>query len=53
MKDVLEDVIKYLESNELNKTLLYNYRETISQYILYSEEKIALNLNNLNIKEPE
>lgn len=53
IKGVIEDVIKYLESNELEKTLLYNFGETISQYLLYSEKNISLNLNNLNIKELE
>ena len=53
IKDVKEDVIKYLKSDDISKTLLYNYKETISQYLLYSEKNNSLNLNILKIYNSE
>ena len=47
--DVKKDVIEYLKSSDITKTLLYNYKETISQLILYSEKNKCLNLNNFKI----
>lgn len=49
MEEVCNDVIKFLKSEQFNNTLLYNYRETINQYLLYIESNIGKNLNSLKI----
>ena len=49
MEEVYNDVIKFLKSEQFNDTLLYNYRETINQYLLYIESNIGKNLNSLKI----
>lgn len=44
------DVAIFLNNEKINATLLYNYGETISQYISYSESKSDINLNNFVIE---
>ena len=53
LEDVKADVIKYLKSDDIIRTLSYNYKETVSQYISYSEKNACLNLNNLKIIDDE
>ena len=48
LNDVNNDVIKYLDSEKIKKTLYLNYKETINQYILYIEKNKFINLNNFN-----
>ena len=41
----------YLDGSEINHTLLENYKETLNQYIAYSERNKNLNLNNFKLEE--
>lgn len=47
--EVIADVEKYLKDDRIKRILLSNYRDTINQYIIYSQNKKDLNLKNLNI----
>lgn len=51
IEKVICDVEKYLTGNNINNALLYNYKETINEYIYYSKEHTNMNLNNLKISE--
>lgn len=51
MEEVCNDVVKFLKGEQIKKTLLYNYRETLNQYLLYIESNIGKNLNNLKIED--
>ena len=46
IKNLNNNVLKYLESDGKKQTLLYNYCETINHYISYSEKYSELNINN-------
>lgn len=49
IEEVNKDIINYLENDDFKRTLLYNYKETIHQYILYCQQNSEINLNNFNI----
>lgn len=51
IEDAKNDVKKLLDSENINKTLYYNYKETIEKYLLYSNDKKVINLNNLDIQQ--
>ena len=48
--EIKQDIIKYLEGDEIKKTLIGNYCETIAQYISYIERNNSINLNNFSTK---
>ena len=50
IEDVCTDVNKILNSEKIKQTLIYNYRETIDQYLLFLDSHKEKNLNNLNIE---
>lgn len=45
------DVCNYLEGNGITKTLLYNYKETLNQYIYFNDENKNFNLNDFLIEK--
>lgn len=49
VKELLNDVELFLNDEKTKKTLLYNYKETINQYISYIDLNNNINLNNLII----
>ena len=49
-EEVINEISSYFEKDEIKSTLLKNYNETLKQYILYSEEKKNMNINNLKIE---
>lgn len=51
LEDVVNDIKNFLENTSIKDTLLYNYKETIQQYISYSELNNQENLNNYIIKD--
>lgn len=51
MEELTADIKSFFESCALQKTLMFNYGETISHYINYVNKKEELNLNNIEIKE--
>lgn len=48
LEDIEAEVIKILKGEQIKKTLLKNYRETIEVYAKYSYNYKYLNLNNLD-----
>ena len=50
IKDIIDDVKKLLDAEDIKKTLYYNYKETIEKYLLYSNDKKDINLNNFDIQ---
>ena len=48
LDDAENDTKKLLENNNINLTLLKNYRETLNTYLLYYLKNQYKNLNNLN-----
>ena len=48
--DVCRDAITLLNGEKFKNTLLYNYKETIGQYILFIDSHMEKNLNNLNLE---
>ena len=50
IKDIKDDVKNILDSEDINKTLHYNDKETIEKYILYSNDKKGIKLNNFDIQ---
>ena len=49
--EVKSDIIEYLESEDIKKTLFANFNETIRKYIIYTEDSSDININNFdNIK---
>ena len=46
IEKINSDVCNYLEGEGIKKTLLYNYNETINQYIYFNEQNKNFNLNH-------
>lgn len=49
IQEAENDITAYLENDNFKHTLLYNYKEKIHQYLLYSEKSSKINMNNLKI----
>ena len=49
IEEAENDIMTFLENESFNYTLLYNYKETIYQYSLYSEKTRNINLNCFEI----
>lgn len=49
MESTIEDVKSILDDPKIKNALLYNFKETINQYINFFEKNEHLNLNNLNV----
>ena len=49
--EVKNDIIEYLKSEKVEKTLFTNFNEAIKKYIIYTEDNDNISLNNFdNIK---
>lgn len=48
--DVINEIDGILKDEKIKKTLLYNYKETLSEYLSYIDINNNINLNNLNIE---
>ena len=51
INDVTKDIIFLFNSEGIKNTLLYNYKETLNQYISFFEKNKNENLNNYNLEE--
>ena len=49
IEEIKLDIINFLKSDEINKTLLKNFREALQQYLLYSQQHKYDNINNFKI----
>ena len=44
--EVENDVLNYLKNDRVEKTLLYNYKESLEQFLFYTKSNINQNLNS-------
>ena len=51
INDVTKDIIFLFNSEGIKNTLLYNYKETLNQYISFFEKNKNENLNNYKLEE--
>lgn len=49
IEDTIKDIDEFLLNKKIRNTLLYNYKETIEEYISYYDLNKHFNLNNLEI----
>ena len=47
---IINDIKDFLSKDELKKTLLKNYKETLQQYLLFTQENKYENINNYIIE---
>lgn len=46
IEEITADVVSMLESEQFKKSLLFQYKETLEQYIYYHNKYISVNLNS-------
>ena len=49
INDLKDNINKIINNNKFNNTLLFNFKETLQDYLFYSDTYKNKNLNNIKI----